>query len=172
MTLVEDLTERLATSCGETALDYIAERLSDADLLLSELGDADAAIEAAEADEGTAITWMTGAFERFPVNTETFPHSAHVDPRAHAVLATHRLAQKAGLYVPSELREMQERGEVTRAWQAREGFRFRLFSALSRALGDAMVDSGITPSAYVTKCQSIAKDLGKIEIAAPDPPPA
>ncbi len=175
MTLVAALEAQLAASGGEGegVLGYLAELLADGDLMQTELGDTEAAIEEAESDERTAETWLTGAFERFPINTDAFPHSSHVDPRAHAVLATHRLAQRARLYMPSEPRAMQERDEVIPAWRAREGLRFRLYSALVRALGEAMVDGGgVTAAVYVTNCQSMAKELGAIEIAAPQAPPA
>ena len=133
-----------------------------------ELGDADAAIRLAEQAEERSEVWMMDAFEQFPiVNAQTFPHSSHVDPRAHAVLATHRLAQGSGLYLPSELRAMNERDEVSREWQAREGLRFRVFAAMMRALGEAMVEGSVRAAAYVSTCQETAKALGGIEIAAP-----
>ena len=83
------------------------------------------------------------------------------------MLATHRLAQGTGLYMPSELRAMNEREEVSRAWQAREGLRFRVFATLMRALGEEMVEGGVRAAAYVSTCQETAKALGVIEIAAP-----
>ena len=168
MTLLADLEARLGESGGEGVLGFLSERLGDEEGMAEELADADAAIEAAEGAEERSTTWMMDAFEQFPiVNATTFPHSSHVDPRAHAVLATHRLGQGSGLYLPSEVREMQERGEVSRAWQAREGLRFCLFAAMMRALGEAMVEGGVGPAAYVSTCQETAKALGAIEIAAP-----
>ncbi len=169
MALVAELEARLAQAGGEHgALGFLAERLADAAAVGAELADAGAASSAAELTEERSIDWMRDAFERFPImNADTFPHSSHVDPRAHAVLATHRLAQRAGLYVPSELRAMHERGEVSLAWRAREGLRFRLFAALARRLGEAMVEGGVDPASYVSACQETAKALGGIEIAAP-----
>ncbi len=169
MTLLEDLEARLAESGGEGTLSFLSERLGDADAVGVELADAEDAIRAAEQAEARAESWMKDAFERFPImNADTFPHSSHVDPRAHAVLATHRLAQGSGLYLPSELRAMHERDEVSRTWQAREGLRFRVFATLMRALGEAMVEGDVGPAAYVSTCQETAKALGAIEIAAPD----
>lgn len=169
MTLVADLEARLARAGGEAGvLGYLAERLADAEAVGAELADAGAAAASAERDEERSIDWMRDAFARFPImNAETFPHSSHVDPRAHAVLATHRLAQRSGLYLPSELRAMHERAEVSLAWRAREGLRFRLFAALARALGEAMVEGGVDPAAYVAACRETAAKLGGIEIAAP-----
>lgn len=169
MALLAELEARLAEAGGERgALGFLAERLADADAVGAELADADAAADVAELTEERSIAWMQDAFERFPImNAETFPHSSHVDPRAHAVLATHRLAQRSGLYLPSELRAMHERGEVSLAWRAREGLRFRLFAALAHRLGEAMVEGGVDPASYVSACQETAKALGGIEIAAP-----
>ena len=168
MTLVGDLETRLEETGGEGVFAYLAGRLGDAEEMVGELGDADAAIRLAEQAEERSEVWMMDAFEQFPiVNAETFPHSSHVDPRAHAVLATHRLAQGSGLYLPSELRDMNERDEVSRAWQAREGLRFRVFITLMQALGDEMVDGAVGPAAYVSSCQETAKTLGSMEIAAP-----
>ena len=62
---------------------------------------------------------------------------------------------------------MNERDEVSREWQAREGLRFCVFAAMMRALGKAMVEGGVGPAAYVSTCQETAKALGGIEIAAP-----
>lgn len=168
MTLLADLEARLGESGGEGVLGFLEERLGDEAALAGELADADAAIGAAEAEEERSEQWLMDAFEQFPiVNAQTFPHSSHVDPRAHAVLATHRLAQGSGLYLPSELREMGERGEVSRAWQAREGLRFRVFATMMRALGEAMVEGGVGAADYVSTCQETAKALGAIEMAAP-----
>ena len=163
-----DLEARLEESGGEGVLGFLSEQLGDAEGMAEELADADAAIQAAEVAEERSTTWMMDAFEQFPiVNAQTFPHSSHVDPRAHAVLATHRLAQGSGLYLPSELRAMHERDEVSRAWQAREGLRFQVFATLMRALGEEMVEGGVGPADYVSTCQETAKALGAIEIAAP-----
>ena len=168
MTLEADLEARLEESGGEGVLGFLAERLGDAAAMGTELADADSAVWAAELAETGSETWMKDAFQRFPItNAETFPHSSHVDPRAHAVLATHRLAQGSGLYLPSELRAMHERDEVSRAWQARECLRYRVFATLMRALGEEMVEGGVGPAAYVSTCQETAKALGAIEIAAP-----
>ncbi len=168
MTLLADLEARLAESDGEGVLGFLEERLGDEEELAEELADTEGAIAEAEAAEGRSEEWLMDAFEQFPiVNAQTFPHSSHVDPRAHAVLATHRLAQGSGLYLPSELREMGERGEVSQAWQAREGLRFRVFAAMMRALGEAMVEGGVGAADYVSSCQETAKALGGIEIAAP-----
>lgn len=168
MTLLGDLEARLEESGGEGVLGFLEERLGDEAAMGTELGDADAAVEAAEVAEERSESWMMDAFEQFPiVNAQTFPHSSHVDPRAHAVLATHRLAQGSGLYLPSELREMHERDEVSRAWQAREGLRFCVFATMMRAVGEAMVEGGVGAAAYVSTCQETAKALGGIEIAAP-----
>ncbi len=168
MTLVTDLEARLAEVGAEGTLGYLIERLADVAAVGAELVDMEAAISAAELAEERSVSWMKDAFERFPImNADTFPHSSHVDPRAHAVLATHRLAQRSGLYLPSELRAMHARQEVSRAWQAREGLRFRLFAALMRTLGEAMVAGEVGPAAYVSTCQDTAKSLGGIEIATP-----
>lgn len=168
MTLVADLEARLEESGGEGVLGFLAGRLGDAGAIAAELADTDDAIRAAERAEERSETWLTDAFERFPImNAQTFPHSSHVDPRAHAVLATHRLAQGTGLYMPSELRAMNERDEVSRAWQAREGLRFRVFATLMRALGEEMVEGSVGAADYVSTCQETAKALGGIEIAAP-----
>ena len=162
MTLEADLEARLEESGGEGVLGFLAERLGDAAAMGTELADADSAVRAAELAETGSETWMKDAFQRFPItNAETFPHSAH------AVLATHRLAQGSGLYLPSELRAMHERDEVSRAWQARECLRYRVFATLIRALGEEMVEGGVGPAAYVSTCQETAKALGAIEIAAP-----
>ena len=166
--LLADLEARLAQSGGEGALAFLTERFADAGGMDAELADADAAIRAAELAEERSESWMMDAFERFPImNADTFPHSSHVDPRAHAVLATHRLGQGSGLYLPSEVRAMHERGEVSREWRAREGLRFRVFATLMQALGEAMVEGGVGPAAYVSTCQETAKALGGMEIAAP-----
>ena len=168
MTLVGDLETRLEETGGAGVFAFLAGRLGDAEEMVAELGDADAAIQLAEQAEERSKVWMMNAFEQFPiVNAETFPHSSHVDPRAHAVLATHRLAQGSGLYLPSELREMNERDEVSRAWQAREGLRFRVFITLMQALGEELVEGAVGPAAYVSSCQETAKTLGGMEIAAP-----
>ena len=168
MTLVADLEARLAESGGEGVLGFLGERLGDAEGMSTELEDADAAIQQAEVAEERSESWLKDAFAQFPImNAATFPNSSHVDPRAHAVLATHRLAQGTGLYMPSELRAMNEREEVSRAWQAREGLRFRVFATLMRALGEEMVEGGVRAAAYVSTCQETAKALGGIEIAAP-----
>lgn len=168
MTLLADLEARLAQSGGEGVLGFLEERLGDAEAMGAELADPDAVVGAAEAAEERSEGWLMDAFEQFPiVNAQTFPHSSHVDPRAHAVLATHRLAQGSGLYLPSELRAMNERDEVSREWQAREGLRFCVFAAMMRALGEAMVEGSVGAAAYVSTCQETAKALGGIEIAAP-----
>ena len=168
MTLLADLETRLVESGGEGVLGFLSERLGDAEGMSTELADADAAIQQAEVAEERSESWLKDAFAQFPImNAATFPHSSHVDPRAHAVLATHRLAQGTGLYMPSELRAMNEREEVSRAWQAREGLRFRVFATLMRALGEEMVEGGVRAAAYVSTCQETAKALGGIEIAAP-----
>ncbi len=168
MTLVADLEARLEESGGEGVLGFLAERLGNAAGMGTELADAEGAIGEAERAEERSESWMKDAFQRFPItNADTFPHSSHVDPRAHAVLATHRLGQGSGLYLPSELRAMQERDEVSREWQAREGLRFRVFATLMRALGEEMLEGGVGPAAYVSTCQETAKALGSMEIAAP-----
>ena len=168
MTLLADLEARLEESGGEGVLGFLAERLGDAAAVGAELADTEGAIREAEAAEERSEGWLMDAFEQFPiVNAQTFPHSSHVDPRAHAVLATHRLAQGSGLYLPSELRAMNERDEVSREWQAREGLRFCVFAAMMRALGEAMVEGSVGAAAYVSTCQETAKALGDIEIAAP-----
>ena len=168
MTLLADLEARLEEAGGEGVLGFLEERLGDAEAMGAELADADAVVGAAEAAEERSKGWLMDAFEQFPiVNAQTFPHSSHVDPRAHAVLATHRLAQGSGLYLPSELRAMNERDEVSREWQAREGLRFCVFAAMMRALGEAMVEGSVGAAAYVSTCQETAKALGGIEIAAP-----
>lgn len=168
MTLLADLEARLKETGGVGVLGFLEERLGDAVGMGAELADPDAVVRAAEAAEERSEGWLMDAFEQFPiVNAQTFPHSSHVDPRAHAVLATHRLAQGSGLYLPSELRAMNERDEVSREWQAREGLRFCVFAAMMRALGEAMVEGGVGAAAYVSTCQDTAKALGSIEIAAP-----
>ena len=168
MTLLADLEARLEESGGEGALGFLAERLGDAGAMKGELADADGAIGEAERAEERSETWMKDAFQRLPItNADTFPHSSHVDPRAHAVLATHRLAQGSGLYLPSELRAMHGRDEVSRAWRAREGLRFSVFATLMRALGEAMLAGDVGAAAYVSTCQETAKALGALEIAAP-----
>ncbi len=169
MTLLADLERRLDESGVEGALGFLRERLGNAATMGTELADTNAAIQQAERAEARSESWLTDAFEQFPiVNAQTFPHSSHVDPRAHAVLATHRLAQGAGLYLPSELRGMHERDEVSREWQAREGLRFRVFAALMRAVGEAMVEGEVRAADYVSTCQETARALGALEIA--DPP--
>ena len=168
MSLLADLEQRLAESGGEDALGFLRERLGDPAAMEAELADAEAAIQQAERAEERSETWLTDAFERFPiVNAQTFPHSSHVDPRAHAVLATHRLAQGAGLYLPSELREMRAREATSRAWQAREGLRFRVFATLIRASGEAMAAGKMGAADYVATCQETARTLGDLAIAAP-----
>ncbi|HCV00113.1 MAG TPA: hypothetical protein DGL25_02840 [Dehalococcoidia bacterium] len=168
MTLLTDLEKRLTELGGEGVLGFLAERLGDPKAMETELSDTPATIKVAEQEEERSESWMMDAFEKFPImNAETFPHSSHIDPRAHAVLATHRLAQGSGLYLPSELRAMQEREEVSEAWQAREGLRFCVFTTLMRTMGEAMVDGGVGPADYVSSCQDTAKALGAIEIASP-----
>ena len=168
MTLLGELEARLEESGGEGVLGFLEERLGDEEGMGAELADTEAVIGAAEVAEERSEAWLMDAFEQFPiVNAQTFPHSSHVDPRAHAVLATHRLAQGSGLYLPSELREMHERDEVSREWQAREGLRFCVFATMIRALGEAMVEGSVGAAAYVSTCQETAKALGGIEIAAP-----
>ena len=104
------------------------------------------------------------------MNMETFPHSAHVDPRAHAALASLTVAQRLGLYLPFELGKMRAEARISAEWQARECLRFRLYAALLTTAAREMADDALTPTAYIGRCQSTAKELQTLMFEVPAPP--
>ena len=158
-----------ASDDGEL-MTYLRHKLADPKVLAQEFADLPATIAAAESDQRDTEARMRVAFEQFPMNTETFPHSTHVDPRAHATLATLTVARRFGLYLPSELRTMRAEGRISVEWQARECLRFRLYAALLTTAAREMADDALTPTAYIGRCQSTAKELQTLMFEVPAPP--
>ena len=166
--LIDGVVERLDGGADPAALlGYLSEAVGDAGLLGSEFPDLEDPVRAAEADERAVEAWIGGALKTFPMNTETFPHSAHIDPRAQAALASLALAKRSGLYVPSELRTMREEEAITEEWHAREALRFRIYAALVRARAAAMEEEELSAANYAADLLALAERLNELEIEVP-----
>ena len=166
--LVADFVTQLGRGSDDGELmTYLRDKLADPEVLAEEFADLPATIAAAESDQRETEAWMRGAFKQFPMNMETFPHSAHVDPRAHAALASLTVAQRLGLYLPFELGKMRAEARISAEWQARECLRFRLYAALLTSAAQQMADEVVTPADFIRRCQSGAQQLGAMTFEAP-----
>ena len=86
------------------------------------------------------------------------------------MLATLAYARRGGVYMPTDLAEMAERGEIPEEWHAREALRIRVLLVIL-PMFIAQLERGETiPPQFATAITELAKRLGKVripQVAAP-----
>lgn len=132
--------------------------------LSDELRDVDAAIAAGQQAEEQAEAEVQALARGWPQAERVVLHRPDLDPRALAVLGTLAYARRAGLYLPSELRRLAERDQISPLSRARESIRFRVWLTLAAFERGHLFRQELTPGEYAVRLVDLAERLARVQM--------